>query len=204
MPSYLDLAVLAIVLISAFLALLRGFTREVLAILSWVAAAAVAYGEFKHPLLLEHVKRFVPNEKFAPYVSVGIAFMLALVVISIVTVKVSDVILDSKIGALDRTLGFIFGAARGMLLAIVAFFFYSWLAHDANQPEWVRNARMKPFLEAGGERLGDLIPQDVEQQIESVVSGLKKKKNGPTNDEPPAETDSDTTKAPTQATDKKS
>jgi membrane protein required for colicin V production len=200
MPSYLDLAVLAVVLISACLALLRGFTREVLAILSWIVAAAVGYGEYKHPLLLDQVRHFVPNEKIAPYVSAGGAFLLALIVISIITVKVSDLILDSKIGALDRTLGFIFGAARGMLLAIVAFFFYGWLAHDENQPEWVRNARMKPFLEAGGERLGDLIPPDVEQQIESMVAGIKKKKATPTNDEPPAETESE----PAKAADKKS
>lgn len=196
MPSYLDLAVLGVVLVSAVLALLRGFTREVLAILSWIVAAAIGYGEYKHPVLLGYVKNFVPSDKFAPYVSVGVAFLLALIVVSLITVKVSDLILDSKIGALDRTLGFIFGAARGMLLAIVAFFFYSWLAHDENQPEWVKNARMKPFLEAGGERLGDLIPPDIEKQIEAAVASLKHKKGAPTNDEPPAETDSEPGKSP--------
>ena len=44
MPSYLDLGVTAVVLISGLLAMLRGFTREVLAIGSWVAAAAAAAG----------------------------------------------------------------------------------------------------------------------------------------------------------------
>jgi membrane protein required for colicin V production len=196
MPSYLDLAVLGIVLVSAVLALLRGFTREVLAILSWVVAAAVGYGEYKHPVLLEHVRSVVPNDKLAPYVALGVAFLLALIVVSLITVKISDLILDSKIGALDRTLGFIFGAARGMLLAIVAFFFYSWLAHDDSQPEWVKNARMKPFLEAGGERLGDLIPPDIEKQIEAAVASLKHKKGAPANDEPPAETESEQARAP--------
>ncbi|HMK88401.1 MAG TPA: CvpA family protein [Methylocystis sp.] len=204
MPSYLDLAVLGIVLVSALLALLRGFTREVLAILSWVVAGAAGYAEYKHPMLLEYVKRFVPNEKFAPYVSIGAAFLVALIVVSIVTVKISDLILDSKIGALDRTLGFIFGAARGMLLAVVAFFFYNWLAHDDTQPEWVRNARMKPFLEAGGERLGDLIPQDIEKQIEAAVASLKHKKGAPANDEPPSESDTDTGRTAGPAAEKKS
>jgi membrane protein required for colicin V production len=202
MPSYLDLAVLGVVLVSAVLALLRGFTREVLAILSWIVAAAAGYAEYKHPLLLEHVRQFVTNEKFAPYASVAIAFFVALVIVSLITVKVSDLILDSKIGALDRTLGFIFGAARGMLLAIVAFFFYSWLAQD-KQPEWVKNARMRPFLEAGGERLGDLIPPDVEKQIEAVVTSLKHKNGAPANDFPPAETDGETGR-PATPVDKKS
>src|SRR5208283_5088433 len=137
MPSYLDLAVLAIVLVSALLALMRGFTREVLAILSWVGAAAAAY--YFYPAALPHVRHYVPKENLATPVAIADVFLAALIVISIITVKVSDLILDSKIGALDRTLGFIFGAARGLLLAIVAFVFYSWLAPDANQPEWVRN-----------------------------------------------------------------
>ena len=36
-------------------------------------------------------------------------------------------ILDSRIGALDRTLGFLFGLARGLLIVVVAFMFFSWL-----------------------------------------------------------------------------
>ena len=47
MPSYLDLGVIAIVLISALLAMVRGFTREVLAIASWGAAAVAAV--YFHP-----------------------------------------------------------------------------------------------------------------------------------------------------------
>ena len=43
MPSYLDIGVIGVVLVSAVLSLMRGFTREVLAIGSWVAAAAAAF-----------------------------------------------------------------------------------------------------------------------------------------------------------------
>jgi membrane protein required for colicin V production len=42
MPSYLDLGLIVIILISALLSMVRGFTREVLAIGSWAAAAAAA------------------------------------------------------------------------------------------------------------------------------------------------------------------
>ncbi len=197
MPSYLDLAVLAIVLISALLALLRGFTREVLAILSWVAAGAAAY--YLHPLALPYIRPHVSKENIAQGVAIAGVFFAALIVISLITVKLSDLILDSKIGALDRTLGFIFGAARGLLLAIVAFVFYSWLAPDANQPEWVRNARMKPILEAGGEKLHDLVPQDVD----ALIASLKPKKAGPVNEEPPAENDNDADKPAEPAPEKK-
>ncbi len=185
MPSYLDLAVLAIVLVSGLLALLRGFTREVLAILSWAAAAAAAY--YLYPLAMPYVRPHIAKENIAQAVSIAGVFFTALIVVSIVTVKLSDLILDSKIGALDRTLGFIFGAGRGLLLAVVAFVFYSWLMPDSgNQPEWVKNARMKPILEAGGDKLRELVPQD----LDTMIASIKPKKAAPVTEEPAAESDS--------------
>jgi membrane protein required for colicin V production len=184
MPSYLDLAVITIVLVSGMLALLRGFTREVLAILSWVAAAAAAY--YLHPMALPYVKPYIAKEELALAAAVAAVFFIALVVVSIFTVKLSDVILDSKIGALDRSLGFVFGALRGVLLAVVAFVFYGWLVADANQPEWVRNARAKPLLQAGGEKLREWLPDD----IDNIVAKIKAKKSGaPVEETPPAETE---------------
>lgn len=181
MPSYLDLAVLIVVVVSGLLAMLRGFTREILAILSWVAAAAAAY--YFHPMALPYITPYISKTEIALAGSIAAVFIVALVVVSLFTVKLSDVILDSKVGALDRTLGFVFGAVRGLLLAIVAFVFYSWLVPDANQPIWVRDARTKPILEAGGEKLREYMPDD----LDSIVAKIKAKKGAPANEAPPAE-----------------
>ncbi|ATQ67100.1 MULTISPECIES: CvpA family protein [Methylosinus] len=184
MPSYLDLTVTIIVLVSGLLALLRGFTREVLAVLSWVAAAAAAY--YLHPLVVPYVKPYVPKDNLAVYAGAAVVFFATLIVVSLVTVKLSDLILDSKIGALDRTLGFLFGAARGLLLAVVAFLFYDWLVPEASQPDWVKTARTKPVLQASGDRLREFLPDD----IDGIVAKLKTKKGGGS-EEPPAEQDND-------------
>jgi len=188
MPSYLDLAVLIIVLISGMLALLRGFTREVLAIFSWVVAAAAAY--YFYPLGVPFIQEHAHIEKvtIAQAISAAGVFFLALVVVSLVTVKLSDLILDSKIGALDRTLGFLFGAARGLLLAVVAFVFYGWLVPETNQPPWVNNARAKPLLQAAGDKLRELLPDD----IDTIVAKIKAKKGAPAGEEaPPSESEAD-------------
>ena len=47
-------------------------------------------------------------------------------------------VLDSRVGALDRTLGFLFGLGRGLIIVVVAFMFFDWLVPDRSQPEWVR------------------------------------------------------------------
>ncbi len=185
MPSYLDLAVIIVVLVSGMLALLRGFTREVLAILSWVAAAAAAY--FFYPLALPYIKPYIAKDELALLAAAAAVFLVALIAVSLVTVKLSDVILDSKVGALDRTLGFVFGAVRGALIAVVAFVFYSWLVPEANQPQWIKDARAKPFLAAGGEKLREMLPDD----IDSIVAKIKAKKGAPANEEPPADVEPD-------------
>lgn len=188
MPAYLDLGVIAVVLISGLLAMLRGFTREVLAIGSWVAAAAAAY--YLHPLLLPYVKPYVSKDTIAMAAAAAGVFFITLILVSIITVKISDLILDSKVGALDRSLGFVFGAARGFLLCVVAFIFFDWFV-PKNQPAWVNDARTKPILQATGEKLKDLLPEDPE----GILAGLKKK-GGAQNADAPADAEEPKTVAP--------
>ncbi len=170
MPSYLDLGVIAIVLVSAILAMVRGFTREVLAIASWAAAAIAAI--YFHPYLMPYVKPYVGKDTVALALSAAIVFFVTLIVVSVITVKISDAILDSKVGPLDRSLGFVFGAVRGVLLCVIAFVFFNWLVPEKAQPDWVKDARMKPMLQSTGEGLIAMLPDDPE----GLLNRLRKPK----------------------------
>jgi membrane protein required for colicin V production len=74
-------------------------------------------------------------------------------------------ILDSRIGALDRTLGFLFGLARGLLIVVVAFLFFSWLVPDKQRPDWVNGAKSRVVLQGTGDWLMALLPDDPENTI---------------------------------------
>ena len=182
MPSYLDLGIIAIVLISAFLSMVRGVTREVLAIGSWAAAAAAAF--FFYPLVLPYVAPYIHKEIIAQAVAAAVVFFATLIVVSIITVRLSDAILDSRIGALDRSLGFVFGAARGFLLGVVAFAIFNWLVTDKQQPEWVKTAKTRPILQQTADRIIAWLPEDATASIEGW---LKSKKPPASGDEPPDE-----------------
>ena len=108
MPSYLDIGVFGVVFVSALLSMMRGFTREVLAIGSWVAAAAAAY--YLHPYLMPYLSPYIHKPIVLEAVAAAVVFFATLIIVSLFTVRLSDAILDSKIGALDRSLGFVFGA----------------------------------------------------------------------------------------------
>jgi membrane protein required for colicin V production len=167
MPSYLDLAVLGIVLVSALLSMMRGFTREVLAIASWAAAAAAAY--YFYPLLMPYLTPYIHKEVIAQAAAAAAVFFLTLIVVSLFTVRLSDAILDSKIGALDRSLGFVFGVVRGFLLAVVAFAIFNWLVSEKQQPEWVKNARTRPVLTETADRIVAILPTDAAQTINGWI-----------------------------------
>ena len=182
MPSYLDLAVLGIVLVSALLSMMRGFSREVLAIASWAAAAAAAY--YFYPLVVPYLTPYIHKEVIAQAAAAAIVFFITLIIVSLFTVRLSDAILDSKIGALDRTLGFVFGVARGFLLAVVAFAIFNWLVSEKQQPEWVKNARTRPILTETADRIVALLPEDAASTIDGWI---KSRASAATNELAPAD-----------------
>jgi membrane protein required for colicin V production len=184
MPSYLDLAVLGIVLVSALLSMMRGFTREVLAIASWAAAAAAAY--YFYPMVMPYLTPYIHKEVIAQAASAAIVFFVTLIVVSLFTVRLSDVILDSRIGALDRSLGFVFGVARGFLLAVVAFAIFNWLVSEKQQPEWVKNARTRPVLTETANRIVAILPTDA---AETLNSWIQSRATAATNDLAPKNAD---------------
>src|ERR1700735_1441319 len=176
---YLDIFLIAVMLISGMLAMVRGFIREVLSIAGWGAAAIAAL--YAYTKLLPITKAYFSN--LNDYVvtggTVAIAFLLTLIVVSIITVRISDKILDSRIGALDRTLGFVFGLARGLIIVVVAFVFFDWLVPAKSQPTWVTNARSLSFLKSVGDEIMAMSPD-----IEAWYSKYKKQAANET--EPPA------------------
>ena len=143
--TLLDLILLIVMLISGLLAMIRGFIREVLSIAAWGLAAAA--GVYAYAKLLPMFKGSFGSDIVTAAVVVGGAFLLTLLIVSIITVRISDMILDSRVGALDRTLGFVFGLARGLIIVVVAFLFFSWLVPPKTQPEWVRNAKSRVVLD---------------------------------------------------------
>ena len=162
--TILDLALLAVMLISGLLAMVRGFMREVLSIAAWGTAALVTL--YAYPRLLPAAKNYIGgSDMIATVAVVAGVFIATLIVVSIITVRISDMILDSRIGALDRTLGFLFGLARGLLIVVVAFLFFSWLVPDKQRPDWVTGAKSRVVLQGTGDWLMSLLPDDPENTI---------------------------------------
>ncbi len=169
--TLLDGILLVIMLISALLAMIRGFSREVLSIVSWVIAAAAALYLYKmlSPTVMNLVGDIINKSQIvADIISAASIFLVVLIIVSYLTMLLADYIVDSRIGVLDRTLGFIFGAARGGLLVVVALMGFLGLAND-NVPKWVEEAKSKPMLVSIGTGIVDALPENLLQSITNAI-----------------------------------
>ena len=173
--TLLDIVLIVVMLVSGLLAMVRGFMREVLSIIAWVLAAVATL--YSYAKLLPYAKQYFNNDVFAAVAVIGGVFLVTLLVVSILTVRISDMVLDSRVGALDRTLGFLFGLARGLVIVVVAFLFFTWLVPDRSQPEWVKSAKSRVVLTGTGQWLMSMLPEDPES---TILKKLKRPRPGET------------------------
>lgn len=171
--TWLDLLLLAIMLVSGLLAMIRGVMREVLSVAAWASAAAATVLLYER--LLPIAEANLGAGTLAKMAVILGVFLLTLLIASIVTARISNMVLDSRIGALDRSLGFVFGLARGLLIVVVAFYLFAWFVPANKLPEGVRDAKSREALQATGQWMVSLLPQDMDNYLSSLISSVFKK-----------------------------
>jgi membrane protein required for colicin V production len=161
----LDFVLLGIMLISGVLALARGFTREILSLCAWVAAAVAAWFAIQQPQLTTFASQYISNPTVA-WVSVAlVAFLVTLILASMISVRLSDRVVDSAAGAFDRTLGFIYGLGRGLVFVAICLLFYGWVQPPDKQEDWIKNAQSFPLVQSVGQMIVGFIPPGVRDML---------------------------------------
>jgi membrane protein required for colicin V production len=184
MLTAFDVGVGILVLISAILATARGLTREVLSLATWAGSAAIAaYMYFNHT---DVARSLIAEPIVADIATVLVSFIVALIVLHLVTMWIADLVVDSKIGPLDRTLGFLFGVARGVVIAVVVVIFGVWLLAP-NIPTWASESKSLPILQDFGDSLIAMLPEDLEKQVTDFLQ----KRSGGAGDESPIDVPSE-------------
>ncbi|MCZ2203799.1 CvpA family protein [Bartonella sp. A05] len=168
--TILDGIVIAIVLFSSFLAMIRGFSREVLSLISWGIAAVATLFLFKH--VLPFIEQYISNKMIALIATLIIIFIIFLIITSIIAMKIADLIIDSRIGMVDRTIGFIFGALRGVLIMAISILLVNALVEPEKQSDWLKNAKTKPMLDSLGQKVWEILPKDLDQALEKAEKFL--------------------------------
>lgn len=177
--SYFDAALLALGLISALLAMYRGLMRELLSIVSWVVAAGIAYLAFKkaqETVGIEIGKQLGIAGNNGAMVGgaliAAVTFLVVLIIVHLVTTRISDAILDSSVGLIDRILGFVFGFLRGALIMVIVFMIYEgFYPEKEKQFAWVQQSKTLPYVRGPGNWIKGMLMQYVTPAFEKTKPG---------------------------------
>ena len=154
--NLVDVAVIAVLAISGIFALVRGLVHELLAVGSWIGAAiATLYG---FPKAQPVARELITVPLVADIVAGVVIFLTVLIVLSIITHLIARRVRRSHLGALDRSLGMVFGLLRGAILVCVAWLALAWTVPRDDYPTWLLEARSLPLIERGALALIDLVP----------------------------------------------
>ena len=173
-----DIVIVAVLLISGVLALVRGFVKETLTIAGWIGAIFITLYGYRYvvPLLGE----IITESWIAEVVAASTLFLVSLVILTILSHMLAGRVQGSVLGHLDRALGFVFGLVRGMALVSLVYLVGTLFWDEENLPDQIHEARSLPLVKFGADLLASLAPEDtfpgrgdVDGQIEDTVDNIR-------------------------------
>ena len=190
----LDIVVLVILLVSAAVAFLRGFVREVLTIVGLVGAALVSLtaGPALSPGIegwltadlpadtdLEKARLwgYVPYDVAAAAISYLGLFVVTLIVLSVISHFIAKSVHAVGLGPVDRSLGVVFGLARGFVLVGLLYLPFHILMNKEEKDDWFGTSHALPYVEYSSDMMLALMPESWtrtdEEDAEEKLDPLK-------------------------------
>jgi membrane protein required for colicin V production len=142
--TIVDMVVLGILLISGVIAWHRGFLKETLSVSAWLVAALSAV--FVWPVTKPFARALLQPNLLADILALVGVFFILLIPISFISFRLSEMVRGSRAGPLDKSLGFVFGLGRGLLVVGLAYVIFSSLAAPKDHPKWMKEARLLPVV----------------------------------------------------------
>ncbi|QGT78380.1 CvpA family protein [Guyparkeria halophila] len=160
--TMVDWILLAIVLISTAIALVRGFVKEVVSLITWIAAFGIALAFSQTAAVL------VPEAVDIPSARVAIAFVALFVVVlilgGIINWAISKLVETTGLSGTDRSVGMVFGLLRGVLIVAGLLLLGGFTALP--KEAWWQASMLIPHFQVVSEWLLAILPADVARNVQ--------------------------------------
>ena len=160
---WIDIAIIALFLISILIGIYRGFVKETLSVASWGLAAFVAFRFGEQASV--YIKPYVTQEPLGLAIAYVGVFLISLIVFSVVSHIISQVFASSGMTGIDRSIGSIFGALRAAAIIVVLILVGRFMAMDSQQ--WWIDSQFIPYFEPLVEWVKSYLPADILAKIEA-------------------------------------
>jgi len=182
----IDIVVAVVLLISALIAFIRGFVREVLTIAGVVLGLFGAYyvGPALAPLFkgwfgieegveIEKLMGIIPYDYVATGLAYLIVFLLIVITVSILSHFLAEGLKNTGLGAVDRTFGVIFGLGRGVLLLGILYMVPYMLADKETRDDFFGDSKSQFYLEHTAQFLSRFIPESAKEDLEESTKQIE-------------------------------
>ncbi|MGB0935072.1 MAG: CvpA family protein [Alphaproteobacteria bacterium] len=161
--NYVDLSIFALLVLSAIIGMIRGLTREALGIAGWVGAFFATL--YSIPYLRPHILPSIKNPFITDLLIATVVFLTTLVILNVISNKISLRVRGSILGGLDRSLGLFFGVLRGAVFMCIAFLLISIVWEPDSWSPPFKEAKSMPYISQGSHILRRLVPEDAVENL---------------------------------------
>ena len=144
------------IFISALFAYARGFVHEVFAVVGWIGAIFATFYGFPH--LVPYGRQLIPIDLAADVATGLVIFIFTLVFLSMMTRSISRGVQKSALNALDRSLGFLFGLARGSLIVVISYIGLELVMPENRHPSFIHTSHSIRLIRPASRELIRLLP----------------------------------------------
>ncbi len=153
----IDFVLIGIIAFSSLVSILRGFMKEMISLLTWIAAFLVALFYCTHlaPLLPASID--IPSARLA--IAFVALFIVTLITGGIINAVIGLLVKKTGLSGSDRSIGVIFGLARGVFLVSVLLLLGSLTPMP--QDSWWKESQVIRYLTPVAVTIRNLLPQDM-------------------------------------------
>lgn len=138
-----DIAIVAIVAISGLISLVRGFVKEAMSLVIWVAAFAVAM-TFKE-MVADRLVNFIALASMRQLAAWAGLFVGTLLLGAMVNFLLGKLVSSTGLSGTDRTLGLVFGVFRGLLVVLAIVIILPKAVPVDQDPWWIASSLIPLF-----------------------------------------------------------
>lgn len=154
-----DYIILAILVVSAIMGIVRGLLREAIAVITWFLAIVLAWSFAS--TLEPHLGGILAGSPTRIWAARVIIFVGVLLIGSAVAVILGHFVRVSMFSGLDKFLGFVFGLIRGVVV-VGAFTIAVQALHMDTEPGWKRS-RLMPYAIGVANALRSVVGENLER-----------------------------------------
>ncbi|GAB3683068.1 CvpA family protein [Salinisphaera aquimarina] len=154
---WVDIAILAVIALSAVIGFFRGFLREAIGLATWIVAFYLAFVFAESGAMF--LERWISSDSARLAVAFVVVFIVVLIIGAVFNFIIGRLVSRTGFAGTDRVLGGVFGVLRGVAVLIVLVLLAG--VTPVPRDDWWQQSVFIGRLEQGALWVRDFLPPDL-------------------------------------------